>query len=101
LTYARIQDIHVTRNIFERWLGIGTVQIQTASAAPVRRNRFPASDYSMRSATSSMPDARAQVERRGPTAAGRTSTDEILAGIRDELTRDPRAREGQASCMTL
>ncbi len=31
LTYARIQDIHVTRNIFERWLGIGTVKIQTAS----------------------------------------------------------------------
>ena len=36
LTYARIQDIHVTRNIFERWLGIGTVEIQTAagSASP-------------------------------------------------------------------
>lgn len=33
LTYARIQDIHVTRNIFERWLGIGTVQIQTASGS--------------------------------------------------------------------
>jgi uncharacterized membrane protein YdbT with pleckstrin-like domain len=23
LTYRRIQDIHVTRNLFERWLGIG------------------------------------------------------------------------------
>lgn len=33
LTYARIQDIHVTRNIFERWLGIGTVEIQTASGS--------------------------------------------------------------------
>jgi uncharacterized protein len=33
LTYARIQDIHVTRNIFERWLGIGTVAIQTASGS--------------------------------------------------------------------
>ncbi len=33
LTYARIQDIHVTRNIFERWLGIGTVKIQTASGS--------------------------------------------------------------------
>ena len=33
LTYARIQDIHVTRNIFERWLGIGTVRIQTASGS--------------------------------------------------------------------
>ena len=31
LTYARIQDIHVSRNIFERWLGLGKVEIQTAS----------------------------------------------------------------------
>ncbi len=31
LTYSRIQDIHLTRNLFERWLGIGTVEIQTAS----------------------------------------------------------------------
>jgi len=33
LTYARIQDIHVSRNIFERWLGLGAVQIQTASGS--------------------------------------------------------------------
>ncbi len=31
LTYRRIQDIHVTRNLFERWLGIGKVEIQTAA----------------------------------------------------------------------
>lgn len=31
LTYARIQDIHVSRNVFERWLGLGSVEIQTAS----------------------------------------------------------------------
>jgi len=31
LTYKRIQDIHVKRNVFERWLGIGTVEVQTAS----------------------------------------------------------------------
>jgi len=31
LTYRRIQDIHVSRNIVERWLGIGRVEIQTAS----------------------------------------------------------------------
>ncbi|MBI3820591.1 MAG: PH domain-containing protein [Planctomycetes bacterium] len=31
LTYARIQDIHLTRDLFERWLGIGSVEIQTAS----------------------------------------------------------------------
>jgi putative membrane protein len=33
LTYKRIQDIHVKRNIFERWLGIGTVEVQTASVS--------------------------------------------------------------------
>ena len=33
LTYRRIQDIHVTRNFIERWLGIGTVSVQTASGS--------------------------------------------------------------------
>lgn len=32
-TYSRIQDIHVSRNIGERWLGLGTVDIQTAAGA--------------------------------------------------------------------
>ncbi len=31
LTYARIQDIHLVSNLVERWLGLGRVQIQTAS----------------------------------------------------------------------
>ena len=31
LTYARIQDIHLKRGLVERWLGLGSVQIQTAS----------------------------------------------------------------------
>ncbi len=31
LTYRRIQDIHLTRNIIQRWLGLATVTIQTAS----------------------------------------------------------------------
>ncbi len=33
LTYEKIQDIHLSRGLFERWLGIGTVSIQTASGA--------------------------------------------------------------------
>jgi putative membrane protein len=33
LTYRSIQDIHVTRNLFERWLGIGKVEIQTAAGS--------------------------------------------------------------------
>ena len=31
LTYRRIQDIHVRRNIVHRWLGLSSVAIQTAS----------------------------------------------------------------------
>jgi len=33
LTYRRIQDIHLTRNIIQRWLGLATVAIQTASGS--------------------------------------------------------------------
>jgi uncharacterized membrane protein YdbT with pleckstrin-like domain len=33
LTYRRIQDIHVTRNIFQRWMGLANVAIQTASGS--------------------------------------------------------------------
>ncbi len=33
LTYKRIQDIHVKRNLIERWLGIGTVEVQTAAGS--------------------------------------------------------------------
>jgi putative membrane protein len=33
LTYRRIQDIHVSRSIVERYLGLGTVEIQTAAGS--------------------------------------------------------------------
>jgi putative membrane protein len=33
LTYARIQDIHLSRGLFQRWLGLGTIHIQTASGS--------------------------------------------------------------------
>jgi len=33
LTYARIQDIHLTSNVVERWLGLGRVLVQTASGS--------------------------------------------------------------------
>lgn len=31
LTYRRIQDIHLTRNLLQRWMGLATVSVQTAS----------------------------------------------------------------------
>lgn len=33
LTYARIQDIHLTSNLIERWLRLARIQIQTASGS--------------------------------------------------------------------
>ena len=33
LTYARVQDIHLSRGLFERWLGLATIQVQTASGS--------------------------------------------------------------------
>jgi len=33
LTYRRIQDIHVSRNIIHRWLGLSAVAIQTAAGS--------------------------------------------------------------------
>jgi putative membrane protein len=33
LTYRRIQDIHLTRGLIQRWMGLATVAIQTASGS--------------------------------------------------------------------
>jgi uncharacterized membrane protein YdbT with pleckstrin-like domain len=33
LTYRRIQDIHLTCNLIQRWMGLATVGIQTASGS--------------------------------------------------------------------
>lgn len=33
LAYRRIQDIHVKRSLFQRWLGISTVEVMTASGS--------------------------------------------------------------------
>jgi putative membrane protein len=33
LTYSRIQDIHLSSNFVERWLGLAKIQVQTASGS--------------------------------------------------------------------
>ncbi|MEZ6089710.1 MAG: PH domain-containing protein [Pirellulaceae bacterium] len=33
LTYRRIQDIHLSRNIVQRWFGLATLSVQTASGS--------------------------------------------------------------------
>lgn len=87
LTYARIQDIHVTRNIFERWLGLGTVEIQTASGSSsaaesiVGVTQFNA----IRNYLYAHMRGHGRVEDMTAGALPAGSSDEILAGIRDEL----------------
>lgn len=87
LTYARIQDIHVSRNIFERWLGLGKVEIQTASGSSSAEESIEGvKEYN---------DIRNFLYARmrghkltiGADAASpeANSADTLLAGIRDEL----------------
>ena len=114
LTYARIQDIHVTRNIFERWLGIGTVRIQTASGSAAATESIPGliayedvRNYlyaRMRGHKAVAPSAakghEALVSGTPATQADALAV-EALTGIRDELravrqlleTHDPGSRD--------
>jgi len=87
LTYARIQDIHVSRNIFERWLGLGTVQIQTASGSStavesVTGIRQYDEIRNFLYARMRGHKLKAAAESAAPEML---STNEMLAGIRDEL----------------
>lgn len=88
LTYRRIQDIHVTRNIVERWMGLAKVPIQTASGTSGAtmtivgvRNPEPLRDFLYER----MRGARDEHEDEDFT---RTSEDEVLillTEIRDAL----------------
>src|SRR5262245_13147075 len=33
ITYSRMQDIHLSRGFIERWMGLGTVEVQTAAGS--------------------------------------------------------------------
>ena len=106
LTYRRIQDIHVTRNILQRWMGLATVSVQTASGSSTPEMTIEGvldpdalRDYlyqHMRGAKGQAPiDAHAIVG-----GAASSSTDDealtLLRDIRDSLAdlRDSLARSG-------
>lgn len=89
LTYRRLQDIHVTRNILERWMGLAKVPIQTASGTSGAtmtiegiRDPEPLRDFLY----AQMRGARDENEN---NSHGATSTDDtaikLLEEIRDEL----------------
>ncbi|MDF1564430.1 MAG: PH domain-containing protein [Deltaproteobacteria bacterium] len=96
LTYRRIQDIHVRRNIVERWLGIGTVDIQTASGSSTAEMKLEGmTDYEavrdflyrrMRG-HAAIPGASAAtaLEAAGEAPAGEARVIALLGEIKDEL----------------
>jgi putative membrane protein len=96
LTYRRIQDIHVTRNLFQRWMGLATVAIQTASGSSTPEMSIEGIlevDQLRDFLYSKMRGARGEVEEHGD---GQTddSADEalrLLREIRDEIVALRRA----------
>lgn len=93
LTYRRIQDIHVTRNLFHRWLGLAAVSIQTASGSSGAEMTIEGIDEpeKMRDFLySQMRGARGETgeSETEAVAQGESADDEALAllrEIRDEL----------------
>jgi putative membrane protein len=100
LTYRRIQDIHLTRNLVQRWLGLATVGIQTASgnSGPemsiegiLAADRLRDFLYTqMRGARSDGRDGREESSEGrgvGDEAAGADEALVLLRNIRDALQR--------------
>lgn len=87
LTYRRIQDIHVTRNILHRWLGLAEVSLQTAAGSASAEMTIqgildpePLRDYlyaKMRGARDDGADSGSPPSEPGATA------DEVLALLRE------------------
>jgi uncharacterized protein len=98
LTYRRIQDIHVTRNLLQRWMGLATVEIQTASgnaAATMKIEGVLEADALRDFLYSQMRGARHDEHTEPPHTLGDEALT-LLREIRDEVQalRAPRP-EGQ------
>jgi uncharacterized protein len=97
LTYRRIQDIHVSAGILQRWLGLGTVEVQTASGTSSAEisiegmeNFVELRDYLYARMRGVAEDGGAAkpVSSTGPSAL-------LLREIRDDLRQVRRALEGK------
>lgn len=102
LTYRRIQDIHVKRNVFERWLGIGTVDLQTASgsssaelALEGMRDYGAVRDFMYRRMRGHDLDDGADDSAGGERAGGEEQLVALLLEIRDDLEATRRALEAR------
>lgn len=100
LTYRRIQDIHLNRNLIQRWMGLATVSVQTASGSATPEMSIEGvlqadelRDYLYRQ----MRGAKGEVLT-DHTKVGAAPADEalvLLREIRDALNAAPK-RAGQA-----
>ncbi len=105
LTYRRIQDIHVTRNILQRWMGLATVALQTASGtsgAEMSIEGILAFDALRDFLYQKMRGAKGTAELAAaggapaPTEAGGDEALALLREIRDALGAIARQRGGGA-----
>lgn len=90
LTYARIQDIHLSSNVVERWLGLAKIQVQTASGnsqAEITIEGVPAFAAMRDFLYSKMRGTRAQPAAPALATGG---TDELAATLR-EVAAEVRA----------
>jgi putative membrane protein len=106
LTYRRIQDIHLDRNIVQRWMGLATVGIQTASgsARPEMSiegilNPEVLRDYlyaQMRGARGERPDGRGVESADNSPSGGPDEVLSLLREIRDSLRQLQLRKDGPA-----
>jgi putative membrane protein len=101
VTYARIQDIHLSSGFIQRWLRLADVQIQTASGtagAELTIEGFHCSEAIRDFLYARMRGVR---EHAPGTAAGARAGDgelvQLLHGIRDELRETRAALERRGS----
>jgi uncharacterized membrane protein YdbT with pleckstrin-like domain len=112
LTYSRIQDIHLRSNILQRWLGLGNVQIQTASGSSGPElviegfKEFEAirdflytrmRGYQTQADTSVHGSAQSQTSpSTAPTASAEAEAISLLQSIRDEMRQTRELLEARA-----
>lgn len=93
LTYRRIQDIHVSRNLIERWLGLSRVSVQTASGsatAEMTIEGIPQADELRDFLYTRMRGAKGIGEAAPAEAGSAAPADEalvLLRGIREAMER--------------
>ena len=103
LTYRRIQDIHVSRNLFERWLGIGKVEVQTASGSASAelviegmRDYAPIRDFLYARMRGAKGDRAVAIGSVAQDASGEDVLIGLLREIKDEIEGARKALEAKA-----